>query len=311
VKRKKDKARRIRARAERKAGQAPVQRDRAGRLHLVLHRDPASGGTQVLLKTPVFKEPWQNEVLAGAANTAFGILGTKPGIDGAVALARNAMAATSRLADGLLARAPAGAVACKAGCDHCCYQSVGVTALEALAIAAHLRATLSTEELATVAAHVAETYRTTRGLTTAERFSPDHPCVFLQDGRCSVYEVRPLSCRGMNSLDAGECATRLREPEARAAFLATGAGSRSFMEPIRAFHAVSAGLQLSLSELYGLDMRPLDLVAAIHLLLNGPPSTVEAWLAGETPFDEALGGDSTGSLGIEDLSGRLGGRPTP
>jgi len=264
----------------------------------------------VLLKTPVFKESWQNEVLAGAANTAFGILGSEPDVERAVALAKNAMAATSRLADGLLARAPAGAVACKAGCDHCCYQSVGVTALEALAIAAHLRTTLSTEALGAVARHVAETYRATRGLSTAERFSPNHPCVFLEAGRCSVYEVRPLSCRGMNSLDAGECATRLREPEARAAFLATGAGSRSFMEPIRAFHAVSAGLQLSLSELYGLDMRPLDLVAAIHLLLNGPPSMVEAWLAGDTPFDEALGGDSTGSLGIDELSGRLGGAPT-
>lgn len=309
MKRKKDKARRIRARAERKAASPDVLRDRAGRVHLALHRDPTSGAKFVVLKAPVFKEPWQNEVAAGAANTAYGILGAEPSLERAVELARNAMAATSRLADGLLARAPAGAVACKAGCDHCCYQSVGVTAIEALAIVAHLKATLSPEALDAVALHVAETYRTTRGLSTAERFSPDHPCVFLEAGRCSVYEVRPLSCRGMNSLDAGECATRLREPEARAAFLATGAGSRSFMEPIRAFHAVSAGLQLSLHELYDLDMRPLDLVAAVYLLLHGPASTVGAWLAGEKPFEEALGGDSTGSLGIEALSGRLSGAP--
>jgi len=309
LKRKKDKARRIRERAERKAAEPQVQRDRAGRVHLAVHRDPASGATFVVLKTPVFKEPWQNEVAAGAANTAYGIFGAEPSLERAVELARNAMAATSKLADGLLARAPAGAVACKVGCDHCCYQSVGVTALEALAIVAHLKKTLSAEALGAVALHVAETYRRTRGLSSAERFSPDHPCVFLEAGRCSVYEVRPLSCRGMNSLDAGECATRLREPEARAAFLTTGAGSHSFMEPIRAFHAVSAGLQLSLHELYDLDMRPLDLVAAVYLLLHWPASAVDAWLAGETPFEEALGGDSTGSVGIEELSGRLGGAP--
>ena len=37
------------------------------------------------------------------------------------------------------------------------------------------------------------------------------------------------------------------------------------MEPIRAFHAVSAGIQLGLAELYRLDMRALDLTAAIDL----------------------------------------------
>ena len=46
-------------------------------------------------------------------------------------------------ADGLLARAPAGAVACRAGCDHCCYQIVGVTRPEALAIFDHLSRTAS------------------------------------------------------------------------------------------------------------------------------------------------------------------------
>ena len=66
------------------------------------------------------------------------------------------------------------------------------------------------------------------------------------------------------------------DPEARAAFLAAGVGGRSFMEPIRAFHAVSAGLQLGLSELHGLDMRPLDLTAALDLLLNGPPALPDA-----------------------------------
>jgi hypothetical protein len=42
-------------------------------------------------------------------------------------------------------------VACRAGCDHCCYQAVGVTAPEALAIVAHLRSALSAAELATFA----------------------------------------------------------------------------------------------------------------------------------------------------------------
>ena len=109
----------------------------------------------------------------------------------------------------------------------------------------------------------------------------------------------------MNSLDASECARRLRDPAARAAFLTDGVGSRAFMEPIRAFHAVSAGLQLGVAELHGLDMRPLDLAAAMDLLLNGPPSLPDDWIAGGTPFDPARGGDATDAPGSRDITGRI------
>jgi Fe-S-cluster containining protein len=278
-----------------------------GRVHLAIVRDPATGGARVSLEKPVFAESWQDELTAAAANTAYELLGAAPAptLERIVELARNAMAATSRLAEGLLARAPEGGIACKAGCDHCCYQSVGVTPPEALAIVAHLRATLSRAELAAVAAHIAERHGETGGLTAAERFSPDHPCPFLRSGQCSIYEARPLSCRGMNSLDAGECARRLREPEARATFLADGRGGHSFMEPIRAFHAISAGLQLGLSEIFRLDMRPLELTAAIHLLLEGPETTATDWLRGERSFEPARLADGGNDPGLRELSGAL------
>jgi Fe-S-cluster containining protein len=224
-----------------------------------------------------------------------------------VVLAKNAMAAMSKLSAGLLARAPEGSVACRSGCDHCCYQSVGVTAPEALAIFDHLRATRSKDELAAVREHVTQSYERTRNLSTLERFSPDHPCPFLavESGQCTIYEVRPLSCRGMNSLDATECSTRLRDPDARAEFLKVGFGGHSYMEPIRAFHAISAGLQLGLSEIYRLDMRPLDLTAALHLLLNGDEAISREWLEGRRAFEAARGGDSSASLGGQELSGIL------
>ena len=286
------------------AARGDAHRGADGRLHLVLHRDPATGAEGVGLAHPIFEEAWQNDVAAGAANTARGVLGDAPSVERAVALAQNVMAATSRLTDGLLARAPAGAVACQAGCDHCCYQSVGVTPPEALAIRDHLRKTRSAADLAAVAAHLAERHDRTRGLSSDERFSPDHPCPFLREGRCSIYQARPLACRGMNSLDAGECATRLRDPAARAAFLADGSGGRSYMEPIRAVHAVSAGIQLGLSELYDLDMRPLELTAALDLLLNGPASGADQWIAGQRPFESAVRRDWSADPNLRRLSGK-------
>jgi Fe-S-cluster containining protein len=266
-----------------------AQRQADGRTHLTLHRDPA-GNERVAWSAPVFDAAWQNEIALGAANTALGIFREQPSAERAVALAERAMAATSRLSEGLLARAEHGRVACKAGCDHCCHQSVGVTAPEALAIAAHLRQASAPELLAVVKVRLAERLERTRGLSADERFSPELPCPFLQQGSCSIYDVRPLVCRGMNSLDAEECERRLRDPEARAEFLARGAGGHCFVEPIRAAQAVSAGLQLAGAELYALDMRPLDLTAALHLLLSGPETIAQAWLQGGTPLEAAVSG---------------------
>jgi hypothetical protein len=284
---------------------ASASRDARGRVHLALHRDPRTGTESVRLALPVFKESWQNELTAAVANTARSLLGNQPTLERALELARNAMGATSRLSDGFLASAPPGAVACKAGCDHCCHQMVGVTVPEALTILDYLQKTRSPAELESITRQIAIAHEQRKSLSSNERFSPDHPCVLLVGGHCSIYEVRPLSCRGMNSLDAGECSRRLRDPSARSEFLATGLGGHSFLEPIRAFHAISAGLQLSLAELYQLDMLPLELTAALNLLLQGSPTLVSDWLRGQPSLAAARGGDSTNDAAASEVSGSV------
>src|SRR6478752_1745632 len=145
-----------------------VERRSDGRVHLALARDPATGRARLDLVRPVFLEDWQNRLTLAAANTAFASLAAKRSAARAAELGRAAMDSTSTLVGGILARAPVGAVACRSGCDHCCYQSVGVTPPEALAIFDHLSATLPDAELERVAAHVAAHRARTRGLSTAE-----------------------------------------------------------------------------------------------------------------------------------------------
>jgi hypothetical protein len=97
-------------------------------------------------------------------------------------------------------------------------------------------------------------------------------------------------------LDAEECRRSLREPAARREFLdgdgSAGGRGQTYLEPIRAFHAISAGLQLALSEVHHLDMRPLDLIAAMDLLL-GPnaKALVSDWFAGKPAFASAYGAE--------------------
>src|SRR5690606_23838660 len=220
------------------------------------------------------------------------------------------MISTSTLVSGLLERAPAGSVACRSGCDHCCYQSVGVTPPEALAIAAHLRETLAPVELEHVRTTLRAFAERIRGLSSEERVSPDLPCPFLREHACSIYEVRPLACRGVNSLDAAACRRHLHDPAARAAAALGQASGHILIAPLRAFNAISAGLQLALAERFGLDLRPLDLVLALDLLLtvgapspegdapsatrSAPPRGIaQDWLDGKPSLLPARGGDAS------------------
>jgi hypothetical protein len=237
---------------------------------------------------PLYEEQWLNETVSASASAVLAVLGDQPTRERAAEVARRLMALTSQLVTHVLSLAPEGAVACRSGCDHCCHQVVGVSAPEALAIYDHVRATRSPTELERLRAHVETLHQRSRGLPTAERLSPEHPCVFLDSGRCSIYEVRPLACRGVNSLDAADCERRLHDAEARADFLARGHGGRCYIAPLHAFRAVSRGLQLALSELYRLDPRGLDLTAVIHLLFQMDASLADSWLDGDQPFTEAL-----------------------
>jgi Fe-S-cluster containining protein len=76
-----------------------------------------------------------------------------------------------------LTRSP-DAMQCKAGCDGCCRVRISVFAIEAERIAARLR-TIDPELRERVRAEADDTSR----------------CALLVDGKCVVYEERPLICR--------------------------------------------------------------------------------------------------------------------
>ncbi len=305
-KRKQKEAKRAARKKAAQKRQERVVRDGQGRAHLTIVRDASGAPVRLVLSAPLFDEEWQNGVALATASTAHGLLSERRTQGQAVAVAERAMRGTSQLVDGLLARAPAGELACRAGCGHCCHQVVGATAPEVLAIYEHLRASRTADELARVAARIRNADEKARGLTPDERTSPELPCPFLEEERCSVYEVRPLACRGKTSLDAAACERTLREPEARAAYLAGTLTVPCYVEPLRAFHAVSAGLQLALSELHGLHTSPLELKAAMRILVDDPDGVPARWLAGEDPFEKARGADSSDDARLTALSGRRG-----
>jgi len=105
------------------------------------------------------------------------------------------------------ARLPSDHLACGAGCASCCNAHVGVEMAEAFVILESLRETRSDDTVADLLARTAERASAVGGLDPAARWAARVPCIFLDEeaGTCTIYEARPLACRGYNSTNRDAC----------------------------------------------------------------------------------------------------------
>jgi Fe-S-cluster containining protein len=166
---------------------------------------------------------------------------------------------------------------CSAGCDYCCYHWVRATALEVFAVYQHIRDTYTADQISNL--HDAlRRYR-------EEFFS--HPqgthfalgCPLLVDHRCSVYESRPLICRGTTSLDVEACKVGKDRP----------GDPNVFVPVITPLLSVAAALRQGMATgLRQLGMGGSDLALGLALLvLFDDPSAVDKYFAGENVFASA------------------------
>jgi Fe-S-cluster containining protein len=157
--------------------------------------------------------------------------------------------------------------ACAPGCFFCCYLPVDVLAPEAFRIAAHLQQTRSPGELAALV------YR------LAAHSQPDlgtRPCVFLVDGRCSIYEVRPMVCRGYNSLSKERCEAYYHD---------AGVDLKGTKDRVagRLAEAMEDGVIAGLKAL-GLDAQWYEMPSAVLRALETPEGPAR-WAQGEAVFE--------------------------
>ena len=169
-------------------------------------------------------------------------------------------------------------IVCRAGCAYCCFtQVVELTPAEALLLGQHVEQHFSAGEKQELLKRVDRNLRLKagKGKKEAAALRPELPCPLLRQERCSVYEVRPLLCRAMHSLDAEQCRQDLMCQKV--------SHFEFYSHRFEIVLSVSAGLAAGCQAM-GCQGRALDLAGALkdyfaHL------SPVDEWLQGKLVFN--------------------------
>jgi Fe-S-cluster containining protein len=167
-------------------------------------------------------------------------------------------------------------LACRTGCDHCCFNQVELTPPEALVIGHFVELHFSLEERERLLVSTKEALRVKAGKGKREiaKIRRELPCPLLQAQKCSVYLVRPLVCRAMHSLDAGQCQSSLQAGD-----LSSG---DYYFQRHEIVQAIARGVQAG-SRTMGCQAGFLDLARAL-LDYFQQPDPLERWIRGEPVF---------------------------
>ncbi|HET9597948.1 MAG TPA: YkgJ family cysteine cluster protein [Anaeromyxobacteraceae bacterium] len=167
------------------------------------------------------------------------------------------------------------APACAPGCASCCTVNVATLPVEGAAIAAWLRRRLTAGEVSERAAALLAFHARVRWSDDAERIRERLACPFLdRRGECAVHPVRPLACRGVSSLDAGDCRRALAE---RAGDEGDGCVRMNVLQ--RALHDEALREVAAALAERGLDARSRDVSGMAGAFL-ADPARVRDYLAG-------------------------------
>lgn len=162
-------------------------------------------------------------------------------------------------------------VACKKGCSHCCHIRVSASAPEILFTAKIIR-----QRGAGLAARVEAAHLHTKDYDIQARARHPHPCPLLENDACSIYELRPLTCRFAASADAAICARSYRN--------LSGENIPTPLLNLRGSNAYAVAVAAALKRA-GLPYHAYELNAGLARALANDNAEA-AWLAGEDIFSD-------------------------
>lgn len=125
------------------------------------------------------------------------------------ALARSQRRHDARLA----AAADAPTLACKSGCFWCCYFTVDARPVEIVRIIEFMEQELPPADRERIVSEIHANSTALAPLDADARLRHNLKCPFLHLGRCSIYGVRPQTCRNYHATNAAGCEQAYKEPD--------------------------------------------------------------------------------------------------
>lgn len=190
---------------------------------------------------------------------------------------------------------------CAAGCAYCCRKpGVLVTIPELMRILDHVDVTFGASSRSTLTERARRYVQQLEGRGFSDACSASIPCPLLVDERCSVYDVRPLVCRGYNSTSADACRRAHDDPDVLVPIF-------SLIKDVT--DGATVGIAQELKE-FGINNALVDLGTALSIALSagdGFPSRLAAGTAELTVAERrewaedlwGLVGATARQLGIE------------
>jgi len=171
-------------------------------------------------------------------------------------------------------------VACRSGCTYCCMVPVAASAPEVLAIASFVRDRFDEAKREALDRRIEANISATDGMNMSQRDRVRLDCPFLEAGECSVYEVRPIACRGYSSYSVEDCREDFEYP---------GTGVEGHANGLRelVFGAIREGLAIACKSA-SVEYRLLELVRA-YKIASEDSTLAETWRDRPEAFESATG----------------------
>jgi Fe-S-cluster containining protein len=180
----------------------------------------------------------------------------------------------------LAAASDADSLACRSGCSWCCHFTIDARAVEVFRILDHL-ATMSASEQQRLRERIERNAQRLAGLDEDERARTNVECAFLLEGRCSIYTVRPQTCRNYHATDASGCQQAFEQPDNEDIDPAFA----PVVYQIGRAHVEAFAQALSHAHF---DAQVYEFNAALLAAMNGP-ATLSQFLSKVQPFTDLIG----------------------
>lgn len=158
---------------------------------------------------------------------------------------------------------------CNKGCHWCCCLQVSTSPMEVFCIADYLLSNKPQQYIAELIIKLAAIKEITCNLTQQEHVLKKISCPLLSAGECSIYSVRPMSCRGYYSYSAEQCEKELCHSSNNVSFNGTAQWR---------FKAAYIGISMGLEE-FGICNDTVELAVGLCRALSQPDMFSE-WLSG-------------------------------